>query len=304
MWTLPPAGDVQTSSVEMGENYENAIYFNLETGSKVTRNYDEWDLAFAAPGDEFHVTINGGKTIQVYNTHDTDFSKTTFTALASSPWQWDNPNGCKDSTAIGNWRDAKGNSKKEVYILDLGVLASPRYIKLQLLDADDKTYRFRHAAIDNQGLVEAVIGKDASTNFVYYSFLLNARVDFEPAGGTWHLLFTRYRHVYYDMDPVTPYSVTGVLINTRKVTVIETRTLAFEEINHENASKLSFTSKADEIGYDWKFFDLNGTNLYTVDAKKVYIIKDDAGVYYKLKFIGFYNERGIKGTPKFIYQRL
>lgn len=304
LWTLPPAGDAKTATLEMGENYDNAFFFNLETGLSVTRNYDEWDLGFATGSGEFHLTMNGGKGVQVYNTHDTDFAKTTFSTIETAPWQWDNPNGMIDSTAFGVWCDASGVSKKETYVIDLGSQANPRYKKMQLLKADAAAYTFRFADINNNNTVSATVGKDSSRNFSYYNFDRNATVDFEPLKQEWDLFFTKYRHVYYDMDPITPYSVTGVLTNTRFVTITETQTLTFDNITYETASKLMLTRKADEIGFDWKFFDLNGTGKYTVSQTKVYIIKANSGAYYKLKFIGFYNDKGIKGSPKFIYQRL
>ncbi|MES2691666.1 MAG: HmuY family protein [Bacteroidota bacterium] len=303
LWTLPPAGDAKVVTLDMGETYDNAFYFNLATGVSTVRNYDEWDLGFASGADEFQVVMNGGKGIQLYNTHDTDFSKTTFTASETSPWQWDNPSGNADSLAFTAWCDGKGKSKLETYIIDLGPQANPRYKKIQLIKADAAAYSFRFAGLDNSNMISTSVAKDSTRNFSYYNVELNTKVDFEPAKQQWDLFFTKYRHVYYDMDPVTPYSVTGVLINTKFAAVTETQTLKFEDINYEAASKLSLTSKADEIGFDWKYFDLSGSGKYSVSEKKIYIIK--AGdVYYKLKFIAFYNDKGIKGAPKFIYQRL
>lgn len=303
LWTLPPAGDAKTATLEMGENYDNAFYFDLATGSSTVRNYDEWDLGFASGANEFYILMNGGKGIQVYNTHDTDFSKTTFAVSETSPWQWDNPSGNKDSLAFTGWCDENGKSKLETYIIDLGSLANPRYKKMQLTSANASGYSFRFAGLDNSNSISTSVTKDSTRNLSYYNFDMNAIVDFEPAKQQWDLFFTKYRHVYYDMDPITPYSVTGVLINTKFATVTETQSLKFEDINYEAASKLLLTSKADEIGYDWKFFDLSGTGKYTVSEKKIYILKAK-GIYYKLKFIGFYNDKGIKGSPKFIYQRL
>jgi hypothetical protein len=303
LWQLPPAGEEKIARFRMGENYETSVFFNLETGEYVMRNYDEWDLAFASGVNDFYLVMNGGKGIQVYNTHDTAFSKTTFQALITSPWQWDNPNGRTDSTAFCNWRDTSGASLMETYIIDLGPLADPRYQKMQVTAGNATSYTIRYANINNSNPGSATIIKDASRNFAYYSFFSNQTIDFEPASSNWQLFFQKYRAVYYDMDPITPYIVTGALINTRGVTIAETRTLPFEEITHENAAKLLLTSKADEIGYDWKFYDLNGSGKYVIDPKKVYIIKDQQGVYYKLKFTGFY-DNGIKGSPEFIYKRL
>lgn len=302
LWQLPPAGNETIASVEMGEEYENVIFFTLEDGSTELRKNEVWDIGFASAPGAFYLTMNGGKGIQVYNTHDTSFLKTSYTANADSPWQWDNPNGDQDSTAFGTWCDPNGVSKNEVYIIDLGAKASPRYKKMQLTGGSTQSYSFRHAALDNTFLSETVVQRDAKKVVTCFSFTQNRVVDFEPP--RWDLVFTKYRHVYYDMDPVTPYPVTGVLINTSEVTVAETTTLPFADITYEKVAGLTLTTKADEIGFDWKFFDLNGSSKYIINDKKIYLIKDRNGVLYKLQFIGFYNEQGIKGTPKFIYQRL
>lgn len=303
LWTLPPAGNAQAVTLNMGENYDNSFYFDLATGTYTTRNYDDWDLGFASGTGEFYIVMNGGKGIQIYNTHDTDFSKTTFTPLETSPWLWDNPSGNKDSLAFTGWCDEQGKSKRETYVIDLGPQANPRHKKIQLISADASGYTFRFSGLNNSDITSASVAKDNSRNLSYYNFDQNTTVDFEPASQQWNLFFTKYRHVYYDMDPITPYSVTGVLINTKYTTITETQTLKFEDITYETASKLLLTTRADEIGYDWKFFDLSGTGKYSVSEKKVYIIKANE-IYYKLKFIGFYNDKGIKGSPKFIYQRL
>lgn len=304
LWTLPPTGEEKVATVEMGENYDNAIFFSLKNGKQNSRNYDEWDLAFSCADNDFHIILNGGKAVQVYNTKDTAFSKTTFTPPDVKLWVWDNPNGDKDSTAFVGWCDNAGKSLLHTYIIDLGSNASPRFLKLQLLDADNNTYTLKFAEFNNTGLTQTKITGDASRNYVYFNLSMNMVVDFEPKNTEWDLLFTKYRHVYYDMDPITPYTVNGALINTRFVEVIEINNLKFEEITYEKVTTIKLSNKADAIGYNWKYYDLNGTGKYSVYDKKVYLLKDNEGAYYKLKFIGFYNDLGVKGSPKFIYQRL
>lgn len=305
LWELPPKKSEaeKTASVVMGNNYDHVIYFKLSDGSSVTRKLVDWDLAFATGADENHLVMNGGKELQVYVTGDTDFVRTTYTASDASAWTWDNPNGNLDSTAFGTLTDAGNVSLKTVYILDMGMNAIPRYKKLQVVSVSATNYRIQYANLDNSDHVLMDVAKDAAHNFSYVHLGKAAVVDFEPVSNEWDMVFTKYRHVYYDMSPVTPYLVTGALLNTKKARICET-SLKYESITDATIPTLSFSTKADEIGFDWKFYDLNGSGKYIVNPNKIYIIKDREGVYYKLRFDSFYGEGGAKGTPGFTYQKL
>ena len=64
-----------------------------------------------------------------------------------------------------------------------------------------------------------------------------------------------------------------------------------------------FTRDWDVIGYDWKDFSLQ-TNTFTIFSDKIYLIKDASGNLFKLRFIDFYDDNGIKGSPAFEFMRL
>ena len=57
------------------------------------------------------------------------------------------------------------------------------------------------------------------------------------------------------------------------------------------------------IGWDWKQYDMS-SGPYTVDVTKNYIVKNQNGLYFKLRFIDFYDDIGEKGAPKFELQKL
>lgn len=304
LWELPPAGSETVASVNMGATYDNAIFFTLRTGAVETRNTYSWHLGFASGAAENHIVLNGGNEVQISQTHDTSFSNTYFVNPATQ-WQWDNPNGKTDSTAFTGWYNGTTSiSNNEVYIIDLGSRVTMRFKKIKIISVSATAFTIKYANLDGTHEYTTEVKKNPLTNYTYLNVDENAIVTFEPENHSWDLLFTRYRHVYYDMDPITPYYVNGALINTKYVWVKETKELTFEEIDIAKANQLLLTQKADEIGFDWKFFDLNGTGKYSVDSKKIFIIKDKDGYLYKLKFIDFYDESGAKGVPKFAYQRL
>jgi hypothetical protein len=304
LWELPPPGSETLASVNMGPAYDNSIFFTLKNGATAVRNVYSWHLAFACGADEHHIILNGGNEVQIHQTNDTAFEK-TYTVNTGTEWIWDNPNGDKDSTAFAGWFDTVSQTtRNKVYILDLGSRVSKRFKKIKILSVSGAQYHVKYANADGTEERELVIEKTPGTNFSYMNMETVLPVMYEPQGTPWDILFTKYRHIYYDMEPVTPYYVTGVLINSKYVMVTETQTLSFDEIDVVKARGLLLTSKEDEIGYDWKFYDLSGTGKYSVNSKKVFVLKDKDGYFYKLRFVDFYDENGTKGVPKFAYQRL
>jgi len=77
----------------------------------------------------------------------------------------------------------------------------------------------------------------------------------------------------------------------------------FSAITLDDLSNYSLSLNINTIGYDWKFYDFE-TSKYTVFVNQNYIIKSTEGKFYKLHFINFYDESGVKGTPVFEFQEL
>lgn len=248
--------------------------------------------------------INGGKEIQVALTDETDFSRLP-QMPDKSQWRWDNPNQHPDSSAIGCWKDTAFGHRKRIFIIDLGPTAAPmRFAKLQLLSVNDSAYTFRFGDVSAKDAPITTLKKDKNCNYTYFNAQIADIVAYEPIATDWDIQFTRYRYVYYNMNPITPYQVNGVLSNTTVTQVAETTNIKFEDIDASLATSLTYSNAADVIGFDWKYYDLNGSGKYTVNSKKTFLIKHSSGTIYKLKFIDFYDDQGRKGVPKFVYQRL
>src|SRR5687768_2012345 len=118
---LPPKGsaNLQSSRVDMGIDYEDQICFDLESGQAVmTSKVASWDLAFESSPDGFHVFLNGGRKMFMYNSHTTNPEAVTdVDNVRPTDWLFDRPCGLPDSTAIGDWRDGYGASRNEVMVL-------------------------------------------------------------------------------------------------------------------------------------------------------------------------------------------
>ncbi|MEO6166889.1 MAG: HmuY family protein [Chitinophagales bacterium] len=295
---LPPPGDAQISQIGMGPDYKRQQYFDMGTGDTLGSNYNVWDLCFEAAPSGWHIWINGGNLAMIANMDTQDFDAVTDTFGAD--WKWDESSWNMDSTAIGDWRNVR-----MVYVVDLGYEkpAPQRFKKIIFQSLTDDYYEIEFANLDGSDVYVKQVPKNELFSYIYFTFDNGGTtLDIEPDKQRWDMLFTRYRHIFYDEDPPLPYLVTGVLINPGIAVAIDS-TLSFGDIDYEKALTFSYSDKRDVIGYDWKYFDFDNA-AYVVRSDINYIIRDMEGIYWKLHFIDFYNSIGEKGYPQFEFQRL
>lgn len=291
-------GKVITATVDMTKDYRWQIYFDLKTNSVVGKNRKKaWDLGFETSATGFHVVINSSKFMTVYNTGETDFA--TVSTIAGEQLN-DAVSGNFDSTAIGDWRNTK-----PVYIIDRGFDVSGvdcGKVKFQLLAYDDNSYTIQFANLDNTAHQNKTIKKDSLYNFTFLSFDQGGKiVNIEPPKATWDLCFTQYTDLIPNGNDKILYLVTGCLLNRYKTQATTTTQDKFENINALSINNTSLSSAINTIGYAWKE---RINEVYVIDVKKNYIIQNHEGILYKLRFIDFYNNQGIKGNPKFEFQEL
>ena len=116
-------------------------------------------------------------------------------------------------------------------------------------------------------------------------------------------MFSAYTHIFDFNGSPYPYRVSGVLINRKNTYVAEDEFHEFSEIDYElvqNDTLFSYSDNLDVIGYNWKTY----SGYFTIVENLNYIIKTNSGFYFKLRFLDFYNSAGIKGCPKFEFQKL
>lgn len=291
-------GDVITNSVSMDPLYKNQLFFDLETNSMIKQNHKtDWDLGFETSITGNKVILNTSKLMYAANTQQTNFSSIVDTVGLT--FMWDAASGDLDSTAIGNW------TPNNVYVIDRGFDENgihQGFNKIEFLSVNNTEYSIHFANLDGTSDKTMNIQKDANYNFTFLS--LNGNIaSIEPAKENWDLAFTQYTYIFYNETPITPYLVTGCLSNRNKVEVAEVFNKEFSEININDIANYSFSKDISTIGYDWKYYDFDD-GFYTVLVDQNYIIKSTEGKYYKLHFIDFYDDFGIKGNPTFEFQEL
>lgn len=299
---LPPLGTAVPGRVDMGGNYENQVFYDFATNRVVrTSQVAAWDLAFEAAPDGSHVFINGGKNIFIYNTHATSFgyynSLPANVANSSSAWGFDAPCGLPDSTAVGEWMQ-NGTSKNEVYVLKMN---DTTFKKIRLVLVNSQHYMLQYGDLADRDAKSIELVKDPAYNYIYFSFA-NGQVQPDPPKDDWDVVFTRYRHVYRDLNNM-PYTVNGALLNPYYTTAGEDSTRTFEQITPTVAAGMTYSNFRDAIGYDWKSYNFN-TGRYEVNRNKVFVIRTRNNEAYKLHFLDFYDFSGVKGSPSFEFERM
>ncbi|MBC7425042.1 MAG: HmuY family protein [Bacteroidia bacterium] len=297
-FTLPPAGSTLSESLTLGENYDSVIYFRLSDAHIETYALNTWDIAFENTVTGYGIYINGGNEIQVGNSRQTSWELPV--DAGSIKWKWDNPNGDRDSSAFGKWQD----STEGIYIIDLGIKAAERYIKFRIITNTENSYTFMYAPISSGNPETVTINKSGNKGLLYYSFAKKSTVSCSPERNGWDIILTRYRHIYYNLNPITPYYVVGGLSNRDQgISIAKISNKPFESISKDDAFTATYSSSANTIGFEWKYFNLTQSK-YVINSNITYLIKDASGDIYKLHFTDFYNIKGVKGSPCFDYQKL
>ena len=291
------SGDVIESVVTMGSDYGQQLYFNIARNQVVNQNLkSDWDLGFESSPEGWHIVLNSSRAMAIGYTDKTKLSEVT--EVGGVEWAWDAHSGNLDSTAVGNWQ-----SSDEVMIVDMGYNSAGKqlgYFKMQIINVNSEKYVIRFGELKASDVKEVEVLKDYSKTFVQLSLTDAQQVDIEPSKTNWDLHFTQYTHVF---EGPTPYLVSGVLINREEVEIAIDTSLEFSEITYENISQYQFESRIDVIGYDWKWFDFDEQS-YIILPGTTYVVKKSEGIYYKMRFLDFYDENGEKGTVTLESQRL
>ncbi len=298
---LPADIGAQQVTINMGgSDRTDQVFYNMVKNQVVfSSKINGWDLAFDASASGYHVFINGGKQMGVYRTGKTSMDQVTVVPnLKDNEWQFDADCGLPDSTAVGDWRINPG----EVYIVKTIADSQKAYKKVMFLYSDDKEYKISYADIESPTGTIITLTKDPRFNFIYFSYDAKGQVEMEPAKDTWDIVFTRYQHIYHELENM-PYGVTGVLLNPYKTTAVKDDTTGFENININSITSMNFSNFRDVIGFDWKYYDLGKTNRYIVDQKKTFVVKTQNGDFVKMHFLSF-ESNGVPGYPSFEIQNL
>jgi len=310
MIPVHPRGPVKTDTIAMTDTYKYQVYFDLASGNAISTNLKtESDLGFECSSTGWKIILNTSDFMKVADLGVIPFGQAHDTA--GMKMKFDKSDGNPDSLAFGRWftiHNADTLSLNHVYAVSRGLDqdGNPLGLYQVVFDSLKKgIYYFRCARLNGQDAHAADITKDPSVNYIWYSFSSGGAVkNLEPPKGSYDLVFTQYTTLLFtDAGEAYPYLVTGVLLNRNAVEAVKDSIHDFATIGLETANSFQLSPELDVIGYGWKKFDFNAGS-YTVRTGIFYVIRDKSGYLYKLRFIGFYNEKGEKGYPVIEYQAL
>ena len=296
-------GSIITNTVGMGNTYQTHVFFNLDSNKIIkTVSKSDWDIAFDCKTDQHIIVLNNGRGVYAAATGKTNFTEVTDTV--GMKFLWGQPNLNLDSLAFGKW----WLNPSEIFIVNLGTdeIGLPLgFIKCMPELQTDKSLKLVWCKLNETTTQSFIIAKDKNLNFNYYSILKNKAADIEPNKDTWDLWFTQYVKLVYSSDFKISqnYQVMGVLINHDRIKVAHDFITPYLEITNSKLPNYTFLNQRDGIGHEWKSYDFN-TNSYIVNSKFNYLLSINNGFYYKIHFLDFYNELGVKGYPKFEFQKL
>ncbi|MBE9519228.1 MAG: hypothetical protein IMY68_11685, partial [Bacteroidetes bacterium] len=125
-----------------------------------------------------------------------------------------------------------------------------------------------------------------------------------PQADQWSLLFSKYTTMLVtDEGDDYPYLVVGILLNPNGVAAAMDTIHNFMDMDSDDITELEYSTHADAIGYDWKYYNFDA-GVYTIVPDMNYVIRDRDGFFYKFRFVDFYSDEGVKGYPTFEFVRL
>jgi len=291
-------GGISEIQIEMGENYGEQLFYDLNTNSIVSQNpRTAWDIAFSSVENEKIIKLNSGRFMFAAESNSSKFEEVTDTA--GLKFAWDYPNNKADSQALYQWE-----LSDKVYVLDMGFdldQSSLGFVKIKFSLVSENEIAFSYMNLDGTNPGSGTLTKNADYNYVYYSFLDHKQVDIEPKKEEYDLYFGQY--IFYFEVEDKAYYVNGVLLNPHKVEGLTRFKQSYEEISIDDFTENELSTQADIIGYNWKYFDFQASR-YEIVPDRNFIIKDVEGFYYKLRFTSFYNKDGIKGYPQMENKKL
>ncbi len=295
--------EVKLLSVDMGKDYRSQIFVNLASGKTQTIDNLSWDLAFDASPLGMAIYQNSGKNVLTANSGSTEFQTNPDTKTVV--WKWDPASGNKDSLALKNVFTNSGLITDSVYYINTG---SAKF-QFKIIAATATEYTLVFSDMANTQSTQITIIKDSRKAQVYFSFANGGQyLNFEPDLTDWHICFLRYRWIYYEFNPPLLYLVSGVFVNPSLVSSVKDSVLSFYNISKDDCASKTFLNSRDVIGFDWKSPDLSNTSnvKYTIRKDYYYFIKEQSADQrlFKIRFLDFYNDQGVKGAPKFEVQEL
>jgi hypothetical protein len=301
----PAAND----SAVLGGGYRNDVFYNVQTGSKVTVPGNNWHIAFAVRNAKPPMEVMQSTTILVNEARNTELYKSTQTNWASFDStgykSWNRPHNSDTSWNIGAFNAdyvasnafnyGWGNYSQQTHHVEgtghIYLLRLTKSVNNVLVDSVVKKIKINRLLFDTQWVftIANLDGSDSNTVtinkkdftgklFAYYNMVSKTVVDREPSN--WDLLFTRYAAFITQFGQTIFSNTTGVLQHPN-TDVAEVRGVL------EDSAKVkgvTYSKMINTIGTDWKINPGPGQPTFVMEDSLTYFVRLTNNKQYRLNF--------------------
>ncbi|MFT3936935.1 MAG: HmuY family protein [Chitinophagaceae bacterium] len=331
---IPPSSGAQVQlnglvGTEAGSSAGNAVFLDLSTDKQTALARASWDLGFYS-GSDFRVILNntasaGAKVLTKNDLTAVGASDTVGLTLATSQT-------APSSDQLAYFDDIAGDLTKnvipavsatdadnKVIILNRGTggsIPARAWVKLRVL-RNASGYTLQYAGIQETTFKTLSIAKDDLYHFKLVSIDNGVLANGFPEKDKWDITWS-YSVFQTDFGGgMVPYNfsdliavnyLAGVTVAQKQYynsssTAKDSATVAsaaYAAFNKDSVAKTTFVTGRWTIGSNWRSTQpATGARL-----DRIYIIKDAAGNYYKLRCLsmGVGSDGGTRGKPEFKYE--
>ena len=319
---IPPS-DGNSMTLEGGEGESdaiNAVYVDLSAENQSAIKRDSWSLGFYA-GEDFRVILNNQHALAAVPTTETDIaavnatnvdlSKLAYDYTPDKLANYDDTTGQVNKTVIG--AVSANQEENLVYIINTvhgSQVEAANVWKIKVNRSSDGGYALQYGLLGDSEVQTLTIAKDADYNFVFASFSAG-EVKVEPKKNEWDFVWNK--SIFYTTMGTTaiPYQYSDLVFTNHLAGVSAAEVIflneggqsngkpSYEEFDESHLSSTTLIGSRNVIGSHWRVT----TGGVGVLQDRFYVIKDQAGNIYKLKFLVMgVDDSGKRGYPELEYQ--
>lgn len=298
-WKLPEQPMGRVIEAKLGSEYDTVAFISLEQGKTHNVLRREWDLVLKPQGGNYVIELNAAMYAFAAELPESEW-RNLQEIRRDLPWRCD----LSDTLALSPLR-----------------LGETRYF---ILDRDRAEAFYRQSrqrfckialtwSAQELSLLATPLGGGDTLRWrlplpsgpLYLSLNLPSGIINILPPWTPELILTRYIHPFYDQpEEFRWYLVLGALIGEGvEVAIVRSDQIPYDQMDYDKARSLTYTSKRDAIGYDWKRYDF-GSGTYQIDFSRYFVVRKGPLTYFKCRFLDFYDNQGRKGTVKLEYEPL
>lgn len=305
---LPINGTIKLEGGEGGVMAQNSVYFDFSTGEQTVIERSSWHLGFHC-GDQFGVILNntlGSRAIEAKNNVTVS---TVLDSVSCRAYKNDLSLGMGSGSfnivdTIGYDLSKTVIKENKTYIYDAGDAMLELY-KVQVVKKDDNTYTLSYALWNSSDVKTINITKKPDYRFIGVSLVNHTVLNMQPKKSQWDIVWGRNTYIS-EIKLGVPFVISDVIFSNQDVQVAEvsTETKSYKDFAVIDLATVKYSDDIGTIGTEWRSTSGHGSTA-SVKDDRFYILKDNEGNVYKIRFISMSEQDGGKrGYPEFEYELL